>query len=124
VTPAPRYDSPGLAVRLERRPPAILDRLKFAVVRVDGNGVVSAFNRAAAAIRIFNPEGAVGRSFFDEVAPDLANAEVRARIERALERGALDLELGHGGADPLVGLRGRMQPASGGGFWLFLEPAD
>lgn len=120
-TPAD-YDTPGLAARLEGLSPPALDRLDFAAIRVDGAGVVRALNRAAAALPGIQGEDAVGRCFFDDVAPSLAGAEVRGRIARALERGALDLELGRGFglSDPLHGLRGRMQPASGGGFWLFL----
>ena len=113
---------PGLAACLERLSPPDLDRLDFAAVRVDAAGVVRVLNRAATALPGLFAADAVGRPFYDEVAPSLAGAEVRARIERALERGALDLELGHGSGlfDPLNGLRGRMQPADGGGFWLFL----
>ncbi len=123
VTP-PDFDTPGLAARLEMLSPSELDRLDFAAVRVDAAGVVRAINRAAASLPGFHGDAAVGRSFYGEVAPSLANAEVRGRIERALERGAIDLELGHGSGftDPLHGLRGRMQPAGGGGFWLFLRP--
>ena len=116
------YDTPGLAMRLDGAAPDLLDRLDFAAVRVDGAGVVRGFNRAATELPIFSAAGAVGRSFYDEVAPGLAVSAARALIERALERGALDLELGGGGGltDPLHGLRARMQPAAGGGFWLFL----
>jgi hypothetical protein len=122
----PRFDAPGLAYHLERVPPDVLDRLDFAAIRVDGQGIVQALNRAAAALPDFHGEGAVGRSFYGEVAPALAAADVRGRIEKALERGALDMEFGHSGAlsDPLSGLRGRMQPATGGGFWLFLIPTE
>ena len=115
------FDMPGLAARLEQLPPPALDALAFAAIRVDQAGLVRALNREAAALPGIRAEDAIGRSFYDEVAPSLAAAEVRGRIMRALERGALDLELGHGvGLDPLHGLRGRMQPAGGGGFWLFL----
>ncbi len=118
--PPPDFDLPGLAARLEASPPAELDRLDFAAIRVDADGIVRACNRAAAALPGLYAGDAVGRSFYGEVAPSLAAAEVRGRIERALERGALDLELRHGFSTPLHGLRGRMQPAGGGGFWLFL----
>lgn len=117
----PGFDTPGLAAHLESLSSPGLDALDFAAIRVDGAGVVRALNRAAAALPGIHADGAIGRSFYNEVAPSLAGAEVRGRIARALERGALDLELGHSiGLDPLHGLRGRMQPASGGGFWLFL----
>ncbi len=119
---APGYDTPGLAACLEGLSPHALDGLDFAAIRVDGAGVVRALNRAAAALPGIRGDGALGRSFYDEVAPWLAGAEVRGRIARALERGALDLELGRGAglSDPLHGLRARMQPAGGSGFWLFL----
>lgn len=122
----PEFDAVGLATLLEGLSPGALDQVAFAVIRVDGAGVVRALNRAAAALPAVHADGAVGRSFYDEVAPSLAHAEIRGRIERALERGAIDLELAHGSgfADPLHGMRGRVQPASGGGFWLFLIPAD
>ena len=122
MTP-PGFDTPGLAAILERLASPELDGLDFAAIRVDGAGVVRALNRVAAGLPGIHAEGPVGRSFYDEVAPSLAGAEVRGRIERALARGALDLELGHTiGFGRLHGLRGRMQPASGGGFWLFLAP--
>ena len=114
----PDFDMPGLALHLDRQAPFDLDGLDFAAIRVDGAGVVRALNRIAAALPGIQAGDAIGRSFFDEVAPSLAGAEVRGRIQRALERGALDLELGH--VHKLHGLRGRMQPAAGGGFWLFL----
>jgi hypothetical protein len=119
------FDMPGLAALLEPVPTGTLDGLDFAVIRVDGAGLVRALNRTAAALPWLQAEGAIGRSFYGEVAPSLANADLRARIERALKRGALDLELGHVSslADPLHGMRGRMQPAKGGGFWLFLQPS-
>jgi photoactive yellow protein len=121
MTP-PVFDTPGLAALLEHWSSSDLDRLDFAAIRVDAAGAVRALNGAAATLPGLHGKDAVGRSFYDEVAPTLANAEIRGRIERALRRGALDLELGHssGIADPLHGVRGRMQPAAGGGFWLFL----
>lgn len=120
----PGFDTPGLAAWLEKLPPQALDGLDFAAIRVDAAGLVRVLNRAAAALAGLHAEGAVGRSFYGEVAPALAGAEVRGRIDRALERGALDLELGHtfSLAGALHGLRARMQPAGGGGFWLFLSP--
>ncbi len=120
------FDTVGLADLLEASSPGAVDQLDFAAIRVDAAGVVRVLNRAAAALPGVQAQGAIGRSFYDEVAPSLAQAEIRGRIARALERGAIDLELSHGAAlaGPLHGLRGRMQPASCGGFWLFLTAAD
>jgi photoactive yellow protein len=117
----PDFDTPGLAARLEHAGPAAADRLDFAAILVDADGMVRACNQAAAALPGLHATAAVGRAFYTEVAPSLANADIRGRIQRALERGALDLEFSHDGA--LSGLRGRMQPAAGGGFWLFLQAA-
>lgn len=118
----PQFDTPGLARLLEGLTAPELDAVSFAAIRVDAAGRVRAFNSEARSLLGGGVGEAIGRSFYGDIAPSLATAELRGRIDKALERGAIDLEFGHSGApsDPLRGRRGRMQPATGGGFWLFL----
>ncbi|MET0340517.1 MAG: hypothetical protein ABW252_05925 [Polyangiales bacterium] len=117
------FDMPGIAAALERASAAELDALSFGVVRLSDAGVVVTYSKAEGALSGFDPRRAVGRSFFDAVAPCMNTPAFRGRIEDEGKRGTLDIEFGHTGdfSDPGRFIRVRVCAATGGGFWLLLE---
>lgn len=61
-----------------------LDELPFGVIELDAAGVVTAFNRAEAALAHTQVERVLGRNFFTEVAPCTAVREFEGRFRQFL----------------------------------------
>lgn len=117
------FDMPGVAAALEALEPAQIDALPFGVVRLTDAGIVTTYSKTEATLSGFAPRRAVGRSFFDAVAPCMSTAAFRGRIDEEARRGQLDIEFGHTGdfTDPARLLRVRACSAKGGGVWLLFE---
>lgn len=62
-----------------------LDELPFGVIELDAEGVVTAYNRAEAALARTQVERVLGRNFFTEVAPCTAVREFEGRFRRFLD---------------------------------------
>jgi photoactive yellow protein len=122
----PSFEAPDLARAVEALPSDALDSLPFGCIGLDANGVVGVYNATERRLSGSGGRPRVGLSFFAKVAPCMDNQDFRGRIERALETGDLDLEFGWVGDfdDSERSLRVRVQAASGGGCWIFIQRDD
>ena len=122
--PSPDFDEPRLAAAVERLPPEAVEALPFGTIRLDAEGRVRVFSQAEE-VRLsgFGTRQALGRAFFAEVAPCMDTEEFRGRIEQARAAGRLDLEFGWVGDfdERQREMRVRVQSASDGGCWIFLQ---
>ena len=118
----PDFDEPRLAEAVERLDRHQTDTLPFGAVRLDADGKVVFFSKSEERLSGFRKQP-LGLSFFSEIAPCMNNPAFLGRIERALAAGRLDIRFGHIGDfhDGDKELDVRVQSASGGGFWIFLQ---
>ncbi|MGO3928634.1 hypothetical protein NP284_10030 [Rhodopseudomonas pseudopalustris] len=114
------HDS-DLARTIEQLAPEQIDALPFGVIKLDGNGIVTVFNRTEAIESGYKSRPALGLDFFLQVAPCMGQPEFRGRIEQARQLGRVDIELGWVGdfSDINRSLQVRIQSASDGGLWIF-----
>jgi photoactive yellow protein len=115
------FDAPDLAARAERASLFELDHLPFGVIRIARNGTVQFYSATEARLSGYG-EIPLGKNLF-EISPCFGSGAFRGRIERALEKGPLDLDIGWPGdfGNPGRELRIRVQSARNGGFWLFID---
>ncbi|ABE40562.1 hypothetical protein RPD_3338 [Rhodopseudomonas palustris BisB5] len=114
------HDS-DLARTIEQLAPEQIDALPFGVIKLDGNGIVTVFNRTEAIESGYKSRPALGLDFFLQVAPCMGQPEFRGRIEQARQLGRVDIELGWVGdfSDINRSLQVRIQSASDGSLWIF-----
>ena len=119
----PGFDHDDLAAAIERLPVEALDALPFGAVRLNADGDVVVFSGAEKRLSGYGDRPALGRHFFTRIAPCMDTPGFRGRIERALAAGDVDIEFGWVGdfSDAGRELRVRVQPASGGGCWIFMQ---
>jgi photoactive yellow protein len=118
------FNAPDLAARIEQLSQYQLDRLPFGVILLDREGVVQFYSETEA--RLSGYRGSpLGLNFF-AISRCAERDDLRGRIAAAQEGGKVDLELAWLGdyADPKRELRIRVQSASAGGYWLFIERDD
>ncbi len=115
------FDAPDLAARAERASLFDLDHLPFGVIRLDRDGTVRFYNSTEARLSGYG-EIPLGENLF-AISKCLGSDAFRGRIERAMEQGPVDLEIGWPGdfGDPQRELRIRVQSSRSGGLWLFIE---
>lgn len=120
------FDRSDLAAAVELLDAAAVDALPFGAIRVDGEGIVRRFSRAESVLSGFGSRPALGQRFFVDVAPCFDNEAYLGRIRRALAAGTLDLDFAYVGdfADAERELRVRIQSASDGGYWIFMQRQD
>lgn len=70
--------------------PEQADALDFGVIRLDDAGIVTLYNAWESRLAGVQPEAALGRSFFREVAPCTGNALFEGRFREGLRAGELD----------------------------------
>lgn len=119
----PGFDHDDLAAAIERLPAEALDALPFGAIRLNGDGDVVVYSGAEKRLSGYGDRPALGRQFFTQIAPCMDTPGFRGRIERALAAGDADIEFGWVGdfSDAGRELRVRMQPANGGGCWIFMQ---
>ncbi len=119
----PDFDQPDLAAAIERLPVEALDDLPFGAIRLDADGNVVVYSGAEKRLSGYGDRPALGQHFFTRIAPCMDTPAFHGRIARALAAGAADIEFGwigdFGSAERE--LRVRVQPATGGGCWIFLR---
>jgi photoactive yellow protein len=120
------FDRPDLAQAMEDLTLEQIDALPFGVIRVDRDGRVVLLSRTEAELSGFGKRPAIGKIFFSDIAPCMGVDEFQGRIQRARERGHLDLEFGWVGdfSDRDRQLRVRVQSASDGGIWVCINRND
>jgi photoactive yellow protein len=117
------FDRPDLARAVEALSPEQVDALPFGAIRVDPEGRVVLLNRTEAELSGFGQRPAIGKIFFSDIAPCMGVEEFQGRIQRARAHGHLDLAFGWVGdfSDRGRQLRVRVQSASDGGIWVFID---
>ena len=115
------YEAPDLAAQIEQLSQYDLDHLPFGVVLLDREGVVL-FYSVTEAKQSGYPGSPLGQNFF-AISRCFGRADFQVRIIRAQETPPVDLELALPGdySDPKRELRIRVQSASQGGVWLFIQ---
>lgn len=115
------FEAPDLARRIEALSASEIDRLPFGVILLDHQGVIQLYSKTEARQSGYGATP-VGQNMF-EISRCMASDDFRGRIERAAERGPVDLDIGWSGdfADPSRDLRIRVQSAQRGGVWMFIE---
>jgi photoactive yellow protein len=115
------YDAPDLAARIERLSHQQIDQLPFGVILLDCEGIVQLYS-ATETRQSGYPGAPLGLNFF-KVSPCFGKFDFSGRIARALETPPIDLELALPGdyGDPKREVRVRVQSASQGGVWLFMQ---
>lgn len=119
----PDFDTPALARAIEALPPSVVDDLPFGAIRLGVDGTVAYYSAAERRLSGSGLHDRIGLDFFGRVAPCMDNPDFRGRVERASAAGTLDLEFTHIGdfEDRDRELTVRIQPASVGGYWIFLR---
>jgi photoactive yellow protein len=119
----PSFEQPDLARAVEALPVQALDGLPFGAIRLDADGIVRVYSGAERRLSGSGDRARLGLHFFREVAPCMDGPRYRGRIERAIAEGRLDVEFGWTGDfdDAERSMRVRVQPASGGGCWIFMQ---
>jgi photoactive yellow protein len=67
-----------------------LDGADFGIVRVDDEGIVEFYNRYESNLAGIDPEDAVGRNFFTELAPCSNNQLFWGRFKKGVRKGEMD----------------------------------
>jgi photoactive yellow protein len=118
------FEAPDLAARAERASLFEIDHLPFGVIRMARDGTVQFYSATEARLSGYG-EIPLGRNLFD-ISNCFGSEAFRGRIERALDTGPIDLEIGWPGdfGDPRRELRIRVQSSRNGGLWLFIERDD
>ena len=115
------FDVPDLAARIEQMSQHELDNLPFGVILLDREGTVLFYSATEARLSGYG-ENPLGQNLF-AISACLGSDDFRGRIERAMEAGPVNLEMGWPGdfGDPTRELRIRVQSSRNGGVWLFIE---
>ena len=117
------FETPDLAKQLETIDTQTIDALPFGAIRLDDKGVVTFFSKAEREASGYGDRPTIGKIFFTDIAPCMAQEGFRGRLEAARARGTLDLKFSWIGdfADRRRELRVRVQSASDGGVWIFIQ---
>jgi photoactive yellow protein len=67
-----------------------LDEAPFGVVQIDDDGVVQFYNQYESELSGVDPEDAVGRNFFTQLAPCSGNRLFHGRFKKGIKQGELD----------------------------------
>ena len=118
------FDAPDLARRAEAASQFELDNLPFGVILLDRAGTVLFYSATEARLSGYG-EKPLGLNLF-AISSCLGSDAFRGRIERAMDKGPVDLEIGWPGdyGDANRELRIRVQSSRNGGLWLFIERDD
>jgi len=89
-TRAPDWEDEEIGERLRHASDEELDNAPFGIIRVDDGGVVQFFNQYESKLSGVDPEEAIGRNFFTQVAPCTNNRLFRGRFEEGVRQDDLD----------------------------------
>jgi photoactive yellow protein len=117
------FDDDELPRALDRLSVEERDALPFGLIGLDPEGNVRFYSETEARLSGMGTPPRIGAAFFREIAPCMDTPSFRGRIEEALARGQLDVEIGHTGdfADRKRFIRVRAMSAADGGIWLAMR---
>jgi photoactive yellow protein len=117
------FDARDLARQVEALGDAEIDALPFGAIRLNEKGAVTFFSKAERDLSGYGARPTVGKIFFTDIAPCMADAGFRGRLEAARDRGTLDIAFSWTGdfADRRREMQVRIQSASDGGVWIFMQ---
>jgi photoactive yellow protein len=84
------FGDDGVGEQLRHATEKQLNDVQFGIIKVDDEGVVEFFNRYESELSGVDPDDAVGRNFFTQVAPCTNNRLFRGRFKKGLRRDDLD----------------------------------
>jgi photoactive yellow protein len=84
------FEDDDLADVLGTVPEAALDDAPFGIVQVDDDGVVQFYNQYESDLAGVDPEDAVGRNFFTQLAPCSGNRLFHGRFKKGVKKNELD----------------------------------
>lgn len=84
------FDDDELGEALRTCSEDTLDEAPFGIVKVDDDGVVQFYNRYESELAGVDPEDALGRNFFTQLAPCSSNRLFHGRFKKGVRKGALD----------------------------------
>jgi photoactive yellow protein len=118
----PDCHDPNLASIIERLPHEIVNSFPFGAIRLDPQGNVVFYSESERRLSGYK-KNTITHSFFIEIAPCMDNANVRGRIDTALQAGKLNITFSHIGDfdDSTKELDVRVQSATDGGCWIFIR---
>lgn len=117
------FAAPDLARRIEALDRAAIDSLPFGVIKIAAEGRIELYSATEARQSGRKKRPTLGLNLFTDVAPCMDTDIMRGRIQQAVARGRVDFELGWVGDfdDPEAEILIRVQSASDGGVWFFMN---
>jgi photoactive yellow protein len=117
------FKKPNIAPEVEKLTKADVDALPFGAIRLDRDNRVVFYSKAEARLSGYGERPSIGKIFFTDIAPCMADPKFAERVAAARETGKLDIEFGWVGdfSDRSRELQVRVQSASDGGIWLFIR---
>ncbi|MBV6654523.1 MAG: PAS domain-containing protein [Mameliella sp.] len=76
------FEATDLHSWLDQQERSSLDQLPFGVVKMETDGTITAYNKEESSYTGVNPEQAVGKHFFTEIAPCTNNFMVAGKYEQ------------------------------------------
>ena len=119
--PSVDFDAPDLAAQLDALKDSERDALPFGVILVDHQGIIRFYSATETRYAQY-PGEKIGQDFF-AMAKRSAKDELWNSIQRAMDKGPVDLEFGWAGdhIDQKRQFRLRVQSSNTGGVWLCFE---
>lgn len=84
------FEGDNIDVALAEADADDLNRADFGIIQIDDDGEIQFFNRYESELSGVDPDDAVGRNFFTEVAPCTNNRLFRGRFKKGLRKNNLD----------------------------------
>ncbi len=84
------FGDEGVGEQLRHATEKQLNNVRFGIIKIDDEGVIEFFNRYESDLSGVDPDDAVGRNFFTQVAPCTNNRLFRGRFKKGLRRDDLD----------------------------------
>jgi len=84
------FEDENIGEKLRHATEDQLDDASFGIIQVDDDGVVQFFNQYESNLSGVDPEDAVDRNFFTQVAPCTNNRLFRGRFKKGVRRDELD----------------------------------
>ncbi|HHP7237089.1 PAS domain-containing protein [Longibacter sp.] len=84
------FDSENVGEKLHRSSDDQLHAASFGIVRVDDGGNVEFYNQYESELSGVSPEDAIGRNFFNQLAPCANNRIFQGRFKKGVRTGSLD----------------------------------